>query len=342
MRKSKLDITNASRTLYQILLNSKQTVSQNSLFRDDLFNETCESVLDRNEAMIVQDIYSLICSFAQVLRIYNVKHLKDLIESVNEDWTGSIAMKNSLSKSNYSVEFRRSVFIDEQLKKLDSLIDNVFDNFFFIAIYRMYFSFLICEVKCNAVALDIVDRQNAHSMTVVVRSVVKLYKAVKREKELHQKILVFSVLHDHKSMRIYDYYAIIEKDNTIFYRHSIKKFSFTSEEEKNKWTTYKFIKNVYNIWMSSHLKKICLIIDKLSPDENFDLSQSASFSQSSSQSFQQSDIKFTFTKKNDSQSSAASLQKVTLIIFFTQTIERASKKSRNLQAAKQQRWNVER
>ena len=84
MRKSKLDITNASRILYQILLNSKQTVSQNSLFRDDLFNETCESVLDRNEAMIVQNISSLICSSAQVLRIYDVKHLKNLIESVNE------------------------------------------------------------------------------------------------------------------------------------------------------------------------------------------------------------------------------------------------------------------
>lgn len=143
-------------------------------------------------------------------------------------------MKGSLPKPDYSVEFRRSVFIDKQLKKLDSLIDSVFDNSFFVAIYRMYFSFLTCEVKCDAAALDVADRQNAHSMTVAVRAVVELYKAVKREKELHQKILVFSVSHDHRSMRIYGHYAIIEEDNTIFYRHSIKEFSFTSEEGKDK------------------------------------------------------------------------------------------------------------
>ena len=50
-------------------------------------------------------------------------------------------MKNSLSKSNYFVEFKRFVFIDEQFKKFDSFIDNVFENCLFVAIYRMYFFF---------------------------------------------------------------------------------------------------------------------------------------------------------------------------------------------------------
>ncbi len=337
MRKSKLGITNASRTLYQILLDSEQTVPQDSLFHDDLFDETCESVLDRNEAMIVRDISPLICPPAQVLRIYGAKHLKDLIESVNEGWTGSIAVEGSLPKPDYSVGFRRSAFTDEQLKKLDPLIGSIFDNSFFVATYRMYFPFLTCEVKCGAAALDIADRQNAHSMTVAVRSVVELYKAVKREKELHQEILAFSVSHDHRSVRIYGHYAIIEEDNTTFYRHPIKEFSFTSEEGKDKWTAYKFTKNVYNIWMPSHLKKICSAIDELPPDINFDLSQSASFSQSGPRSFQQSDAESTFTEEDDSQSSAAGSQKVTPTTSFTQTTERASKKPRNSGLRGQQR-----
>jgi predicted nucleic acid-binding protein len=49
----------------------------------------------------------------------------------------------------------------------------------------MYFPFLTCEVKCGAAALDVVDRQNTHSMTLAVRGVVGLFKLVKREKELH-------------------------------------------------------------------------------------------------------------------------------------------------------------
>lgn len=340
MRKLKLDIMNASRTLYQILLNLKQIVSQNSLFRDDLFNETCKSVLNRNEAMIVWNISSLICSSAQVLRIYDVKHLKDLIESVNKDWTDSIVMKSLLSKSNYSVEFRRFAFIDEQLKKLDSLIDSVFNNFFFIAIYWMYFSFLTCKMKCDVATLDIVDHQNAYSMIVVVRALVQLYKAVKREKELHQKILAFSISYDHSSMRIYDHYAIVERNKTIFYHHLIHKFNFIALNERNKWMMYKFMKNIYDKWMLIHHKRICLTIDDLSSDIDFSLSQSASFSQSESQSSQQLNVKFTLMNEDDSQSSAVSSQEVTSIIFFTQTIEWAFKKSRNQRAAKQQCWSV--
>jgi hypothetical protein len=73
----------------------------------------------------------------------------------------------------------------------------------------MYFPFLTCEVKCGAAALDIADRQNAHSMTLAVRGIVELFRLVKREKELHQESLTF-------------------------YRHPIYKFSFTALVSKGK------------------------------------------------------------------------------------------------------------
>ena len=41
---------------------------------------------------------------------------------------------------------------------------------------------------------------------------------------------------------------------------------------KEKWTAYKFTKNVYDIWMLSHLKSICLAIGDLLPDLHFDFS----------------------------------------------------------------------
>jgi len=51
----------------------------------------------------------------------------------------------------------------------------------------MYFPFLTCEVKCGSAALDIADRQNAHSMTLAVRGVVELFRLEKREKEFHRE-----------------------------------------------------------------------------------------------------------------------------------------------------------
>jgi hypothetical protein len=56
---------------------------------------------------------------------------------------------------------------------------------------EVYFQTFTYEVKCGAAALDVADRQNAHSMTLAVRGIVELFRLVKREKELHQEILAF-------------------------------------------------------------------------------------------------------------------------------------------------------
>ena len=100
----------------------------------------------------------------------------------------------------------------------------------------MYFPFLTCEVKCGAAALDVADRQNAHSMTIAVRGIVELFRLVKREKELHREILAFSVSHDDRTVRIYGHYPIIDGKKTTFYRHPIREFSFTELDGKEKWT----------------------------------------------------------------------------------------------------------
>jgi len=338
MKESKLGVTKASLTRCKTLLDSEQTVPKDSLFGDDLFRATCDKVQDRNEARVIRSITPYIVPSAEDLETLGATHLEHLIEGVNECWTGNIAVEGPLPKPDYSVGFRRSAFTDEQLKKLDPLIGSVFENSFFVATYQMYFPFLTCEVKCGAAALDVADRQNAHSMTIAVRAVVELYKAVKREKELHREILAFSISHDHSSVRIYGHYAIIEDDKTTFWRHPIHKFDFTALDGKDKWTAYKFTKNIYDIWMPIHHKRICSAIDDLPPDIDFSLSQSASFSQSGPQSSQQSNAESTFMlDEDDSQSSAVGSQEVTPTTSFTQTTERASKKPRNQRAAGQQR-----
>ena len=98
------------------------------MFRDNLFDETCESVRARNEAMVIQDISPLICPSAQVLRIYGVKDLKPLMESVNEGWNSAIPLYGSRPQPNYSVGFRQSAFTDEQLEKLRPFVGDIEDN----------------------------------------------------------------------------------------------------------------------------------------------------------------------------------------------------------------------
>ena len=288
MRKSPLGITNTSRDLCRTLLEKQQTTPQDTLFRDDLFDETCESVRGRNEAMIVRDITPLICPSAQVLRIFGAIYLNLLCESVNEAWSNMIQYEGTLPQPDYSVGFGRSAFTEEQLDKLKPFVGEPGFKVitYFMATTRIYFPFFTCEVKCGAAALDFADRQNAQSMSVALRALIVLFRSVKREKELDREILAFSVSHDHRSVRIYGHYPVIEGDKTTFYRHLIRAFDFTDGEEK--WTAYKFTKNVYDTWMPELHKKICSAIDDLPAGINFDLSQSASFSESTPQSLQQS------------------------------------------------------
>ena len=334
------DIPKNVKDLCQTLLDTEQTVPRDSLFRDDLFKKVCRKIQDRNEAMIIQDITRLIVPSAQNLAIYGAKHLNHLYEGVNEGWNSAIPFHGTRPQPDYSVGFGRSAFTEEQLKKLEPFVGEIGSKAFtyFMATTRMYFPFLACEVKCGAAALDVADRQNAHSMTVAVKGVVELYRAVKREKELDQEILAFSISHDHSTVRIYGHYAIIMRDKTTFYRHPIHKFDFTALDGKDKWTAYKFTKNVYDTWMPIQYKRICSAIDELPSDIDFDLSQSAFFSQSDRQSSQLSHAESAWMlEEANSQSSIASSREVTPSTSFTQTTERASKKPRNESATGQQR-----
>ena len=274
-------ITDDSKDECQILLNTEQAVPQDSLFRDDLFDEACAKLRDRNEARVINDFARLIVPSAETLATYGAIHLKHLIVGMNERWNESIPVTDTHPQPDFCVGFKRSAFTQDQLKRLEPFTGNVLavtkSCSLFLATWRMYFPFFTCEAKCGSGGLDIADRQNAHSMTLAVKGIVELFKIVKREKELHRRILSFSISHDDEAVRIYGHYPIIDGDKTTFYRHTIKKFDFTSEEGKEKWTAYKFTKNVYDVWMPTHLKRICSAIDDIPPDLDFGVSLGDSF-----------------------------------------------------------------
>ncbi len=270
---SDLGITDKSKVDYQTLLSAEQPVPHDSLFRDDLFKSTCRNIQGRNETRVIRDISLLIVPSAETLATYGATNLKCLIESTNEGWNNSIPVTKTRPQPDYSVGFRREVFTEDQLKRLEPFVGELTDTSFFMATYYMYFPFLTCEVKCGAAALDIADRQNAHSTTMAVRGVVELFRLVKREQELHREILAFSISHDHRTVRIYGHYPIIKGDETTFYRHPIHTFDFTALDGREKWTAYKFTKNVYDMWMPTHLKRICSVIDELPPDLDFEVSE---------------------------------------------------------------------
>ena len=170
----------------------------------------------------------------------------------------------------------------------------------------MYFPFLTAEVKCGNEALNIADRQNAHSAAVAANAVVELYRLVSRQDELNQKILTFSISHDHRAVRIYGHYVLINGKDTSFYRHPIRNFDITDQDGKDKWTAYMFTLSVCDDFRQIHHERIVSAADQLPNPEDFAVE---SFSQQSNlESFEQNDSQLTTSYSQETEPELPSSQ----------------------------------
>lgn len=267
-----LRVVETDKTLCKNLLNNEQPLPKDSLFNDDLFESTCEDIANRNEARVIQDIGRLIVPAPEELFRRGAKHLKHLIETVNEGWIKSIPLvKGPRPQPDFAVGLKYTAFTPEQRKKLEPSIGDWQTTSRLVATAEMYFPFLTVEVKCGNEALNIADRQNAHSATFAANAVVELYKLVSRQDELNRKILSFSISHDNDAVRIYGHYALIKGKQTLFYREPVDTFVFTRKNGQEKWTPYKFTRNVYDVFYPIHYERICSAIDQL-PDFDVDSS----------------------------------------------------------------------
>lgn len=65
-------------------------------------------------------------------------------------------------------------------------------------------------------------------------------------------------------MRIYGHYLFINGNEVQIYRHLTSEFIFAPSGEGNqRWKAYKFVKNVYDLWLPKHFERLCVVIDML-------------------------------------------------------------------------------
>ena len=307
MGKPEMPPTNECKSLCQALLHTEQPTPKDTIFRDDLFDTACDNIRNKNEARVIQDIGRLLVPSPETLTMFGATHLKHLIETVNESWIKSIPLvKGPRPQPDFAVGLRSSAFTPIQLKKLKPSIGDWQTTSRLVATDEMYFPFLTAEVKCGNEALNIANRQNAHSAAVAANAIVELYRLVSRADELDRKILTYSISHDNEAVRIYGHYALIKGNQTLFYRDSVDKLDFTRKGGQERWTSYTFTRNVYDIFYPIHHERICSAIEQLPNPEDFDVE---SFSQQSDLGpFQQNDSQLTTSNSRQTEEELLSSQ----------------------------------
>ena len=260
-------ISNTCQELCATLLDGEYELPEHSLFEDDMFWTTMESVRRRNEARVVRDITPLIVPSPELLYARRgILHLQHLTEEINAEWTKCICLAGPRPKPDYAIGFMSSAFTDDEITKLKSYTAPEKATQF---TEHLYFPFILCEVKCGENGLNIADRQNAHSASMAVNAIVQLHRAASqayelrqenqalpRPEEIHRKILAFSISHDHTMVNIYGHYALIEGNRTTFYRHLVHSFNLTAMGGREKATAYNFIRETYNTFVPPHFERI--------------------------------------------------------------------------------------
>ena len=266
---TQLRAAQSDKALCQELVNREQPVPRDSLFSDDLFETTLEDIANRTEDRVIRDIGRLIVPSPEKLYRRGAQQLKHLIQTDNESWRNSIPIvKGPRPQPDFATGLKRSAFTSEQLRQLQPYIGDWQTRSCLVATWEMYFPFLTAEVKCGNKALSIADRQNAHSAAVAANAVVELYRLVSRQDELNGRILTFSISHDHEEVRIYGHYTLIQEKRTLFYRHPVSRIYLPNAGGIDKWTPYKFTRNVFEIFYPIHHERICSAVDQLpNPEE---------------------------------------------------------------------------
>lgn len=268
MKSHENSIRDQCKDLCQQLLENKQPLPPRTIFDDDVFEATCNRLRGKNKERIMKDLTPLIVPSAEPLATLGAQHLDVVIESVNEAWENCIKITSTCLQPDYSVGFLRSAFSDEQFSKLQPYLGTPTDTSYFMATQDMHFPFMACQVKSGTEGLDVADRENAQCMTVALRGIVTLFRALKREQEIHRRLLGFSIAHDQESVRIWGHYAAIEELKTTFWRHPIRSLNFTKENGLEKWTANTFTRNLYDMWVPLHFKLICSAVDNLPVPRN--------------------------------------------------------------------------
>lgn len=252
--------------MVQTLLEQQPTVPQDSLFAEHKFKGACEMMRNRNEARLVRDVATLIVPSPEIMDLDGNLDGKDLIESVDEGWNLTEPITPVRPQPDFSVGFKRDAFTEEQLDKIRPILGDSRSLVSRLrATWNMYLPFVASEIKCGSGALDVADRQNFHSMGIAVRAIVHLFQLINHEHEINREILAFSVSHDDRYVRIYGYYPII-KEEVTYRRHLIHDINIQAKNGSDRWTSYKFIKSVYQTWVSPHLQRIRTLLDTLPPD----------------------------------------------------------------------------
>ena len=247
-------VSEDSKQLCRQLLQAEHDAPLHTSYPLTEFLSVWDQIRTRNESKIFRDLTPLLMPSPELLfacGLAEVEHVKD---ELSVEWTKSKTMGGPKPKPDSATGIAGSAFGVEEIAKLQNYTafgrPTMFTD-------QIYFPFLLCEAKCGNEGLDRADRQNMHSSSIAVDAIVQLYRALgsEREAELSGEILVFSISHNHDSVKMYGHFAILHGGRASYYRYHITTFVLGLEEGGWK-RVYDYTRELYRFFYPQYLKRL--------------------------------------------------------------------------------------
>ena len=223
--------------------------------------DVMERVQSLPEGRIQRDVLPVVVPSAENLHFCGEPGLGLLGDEIQTEWTRCAPMGSTRPKPDFVVGLRRKAFSRDIFEKLQGYA-TPFRPFLFTP--DICYPFLIAEAKTGEEGLAKADRQNIHSASIAVRSIIELHWAAygkqdARAKELYGQALVFTVSHNHDAIHIYTHFAVLV-DGTIdqlkYHRYQIALYSLNMLNARDQDKPSTFIRNVYDRFAPEHLQRI--------------------------------------------------------------------------------------
>ncbi|KEF50788.1 uncharacterized protein A1O9_13162, partial [Exophiala aquamarina CBS 119918] len=247
-------VSEGSKTLCQQLLQAQHERPAYSSYPLAEFLSVQDRVRTRNESKIFRDLTPLLVPSPELLFVSGHQALEHVRDEISVEWSKGKTMGGPRPKPDCAIGMASSAFTDEESAKLKNYASYERPTLF---TDHLYFPFLLCETKCGNEGLDRADRQNMHSGSIAVDAIVQLYRAIGsgRESALNGEIIVFSISHNHESVKLYGHFPIIQGAEVSFYRYHATTFILGLEEED--WRRpHDCVREIYKVFYPAHLQRI--------------------------------------------------------------------------------------
>ncbi|KAL5333721.1 hypothetical protein BJX70DRAFT_391959 [Aspergillus crustosus] len=253
-------ISDEDQEICEKLLARDNDTPQDTLFVACTFGYVQNRLAARNETGVMTLIHQLLIPSAEIEILRGNVAFRALIDCFNEPWTGSVSFCNETHpehplptpQPDYSVGFSRNAFTKIQLDKLKPFLGKG-QTSGFKGTMAMLFPFFTSEAKSGKGNLQEADHHNIHSMTRALKGVVELFRISGREKELHRRILGFSISYNHRHATAFAHYPVFGADGEVtLHRYEVEEFSIAKRSLSERWGSYKFVMAIYNDWVPAH------------------------------------------------------------------------------------------